>query len=348
VDDEPAIVELLRVVLEADGHQVLVARDGQAAMDGVAECHPDLIILDIGVPKLSGFEVCRRLKSHPETRLIPILVLTGMAVGGRVRAWELGADEFLTKPFEPLEVMARCRSLLDRKELVDALDSAESVVFALVRAIEAKSPFTHGHSGRVARNALLLANSLGLGETETDVIRRGAILHDIGKISTPDAILNKPGPLTLEELEVIRRHPLEGAKIVESLRSARDLIPLIRWHHERMDGKGYPDGLVGGMIPLSVRVLAVADMYDALSSNRPYRLAMSHEQCQDLMEANATAGGLDPELVHVFFGTVTPSASAEALSQSAEKSEIGKARRHSIAKGRAFERHTYAGGSHCL
>lgn len=272
VDGDPAIATLLRKVLEADGHLVVVAADGRIALERVGERRPDLVVLDIDMPEVGGFEVCRRLKTAPDTRLLPVLVLTGTgAAGGRRRAWDLGADEFLTKPFQALEVVARCRSLLRQKDLVDALDSAESVVFALARAIEAKSPFTHGHSGRVSRYARALAERLGLGEPAIDVLRRGAALHDIGKISTPDAVLDKPGRLTPDEFDVVKRHPAEGARIVEPLRSARDLIPLIRWHHERLDGTGYPDSLAGSAIPLPVRVLSVADVYDALASDRPYR-----------------------------------------------------------------------------
>jgi putative two-component system response regulator len=255
---------------------------------------------------VGGFEVCRRLKSDPDTRLLPVLVLTGTgAADARLRAWDLGADEFLTKPFQAVEVAARCRSLLRQKDLVDALDSAESVVFALARAIEAKSPFTHGHSGRVSRYARALAERLGLGEPAIDIRRRGAALHDIGKISTPDAVLDKPGRLTTEEFDVVKRHPAEGARIVEPLRSARDLIPLIRWHHERLDGTGYPDGLAGSAIPLPVRVLSVADVYDALASDRPYRPAMPHGRCREVMAEDAAGGGLEPELVRAFFEAFT-------------------------------------------
>ena len=234
--------------------------------------------------------------------MLPILVLTGTgAADARLRAWDLGADEFLTKPFQNLEVAARCRSLLRQKDLVDALDSAESVVFALARTIEAKSPFTHGHSARVTRHAVSLAKRLGLSETEVDVLRRGAALHDIGKISTPDAILNKPGRLTPEEYGVIKRHPEDGVRIVQPLGSARDVLPLIRWHHERLNGTGYPDGLSGDAIPQLVRILSVCDVYDSLASDRPYRPAMPHGQCREVMEKDAAAGGLDPELVKFHF-----------------------------------------------
>ena len=306
VDDEPAITKLLRLVLEADGHQVVMAADGQAALDRMAAHRPDLVVLDLDMPRLGGLEVLRRLKAAPGTRLLPVLVLTGTgAADARLRAWDLGADEFLTKPFQAQEVAARCRSLLRQKDLVDALDSAESVVVALARAVDAKSPYTAGHSDRVTQYALALAGRLGLGEGDLDRLRRGGPLHDVGKISTPDAILDKPGRLTPEEFVVVKRHPADGARIVEPLRSAQDVIPLIRWHHERTDGKGYPDGLTGEAIPQLVRVLSVADVYDAVASERPYRPAMPHVRCREVMTEDAAGGGLDPDLVRVFFEVVT-------------------------------------------
>jgi putative two-component system response regulator len=209
-----------------------------------------------------------------------------------------------------LDVTARCRSLLRQKDLVEALDSAESVVFALARTLEAKSPYTHGHAGRVTEYALALAGRLGFDEAASDVLRRGAVLHDIGKIRTPDSILDKPGPLTAAEFDVIKRHPVDGARIVEPLRSAREVIPLIRWHHERLDGTGYPDGLVRGAIPPLVRVLSVADVYDALTSARPYRTAMPHDRCREVMAEQADRGGLDLEFVSGFFEAVTMPVSA--------------------------------------
>lgn len=305
VDDEPAITRLLRQVLEADGHFVAVAADGRAALECVARSRPDLIVLDLDMPGIGGFEVCRQLKAAAATRLLPVLVLTGTGVANaRLKAWELGADGFLAKPFQIPELIGRVRSMLRHKALVDTLDSAESVVYALARAIDAKSPYTHGHSGRVTHYALALADHLGLGAADTDILRRGAMLHDIGKISTPDAILDKAGQLTPEEFAVIKRHPADGARIVEPLLSARDLLPLIRWHHERLDGKGYPDGLAGAAIPYLVRILSVADCYDALASDRPYRSAMPREQCIAVMEDGAAGGGLDPELVRSFFEAV--------------------------------------------
>jgi len=303
VDDEPSITNLVRRVLESEQHRVVVANNGLQALELVAGQPPDLIMLDIDMPGLGGLEVCRMLKDSPATRLTPILFLTGTgAADARVRAWNSGADEFLTKPFHTLDLTTRCRSLLRQKSLVDALESAESVMFALTRTLEAKSPYTHGHSDRVTKYALALGAESGLDSEDLEILRRGSFLHDIGKISTPDDILNKPGPLTPGEFDVIKRHPADGVRIVEQLRSARDLLPLIRSHHERLDGNGYPEGLMGENIPSLVRILSVADVYDALTSERPYRPAMPREDCRKIMVRNAEQGGLDPSLVALFFG----------------------------------------------
>ena len=267
VDDDPGVSGLLRYVLEAEGHAVAVAADGEAGLAKAAANPPDLVLLDLDMPGLGGFEVCRRLKTDPATRLVPVVILTGGgSADARLRAWDLGADEFLAKPFHTVEVAARCRSLLRVKSLVDELDSAQAVVFAFARAVDAKCSYTLGHSERVTGYAVRLAERVGLPAAEREILRRGAMLHDVGKISTPDAVLNKPGKLTAEEYDVIKQHPLQGVRIVEPLKSLREALPLIRWHHERLDGRGYPDGLFGGSIPLAVRVLAVADVFDALAS----------------------------------------------------------------------------------
>jgi len=305
VDDNPHIATLLKQVLAAEGYQVMIARDGLEAMTRATEFVPDLILLDLDLPYLAGDEVCRRLKASPATRLIPIVIVTAQSeFQSKLDAWEYGADDFLTKPFHLVEVTARCRSLLRIKRLLEERDSAESVVFALARAVEAKSPYTHGHSERVMVYALALAEAIELPYEDREIMRKGALLHDIGKISIPDAILNKPGSLTPDEFDIIKEHTSAGAHIVEPLQSVRDAIPLIRWHHERLDGKGYPDGLKGDEIPQDVRtlvrILSVADVYDSLASDRPYRPRMPHEACVQLLRENALGGGLDPELVALF------------------------------------------------
>jgi len=301
VDDNPSIALLLKQVLAAEGYAVTIARDGLEAIARVGEVAPDLILLDLDLPYLSGDEVCKRLKASPNTRLIPIIIVTAQSeFQNKLDAWEYGADDFLTKPFHLVEVTTRCRSLLRIKRLVEERDSAESVVFALARTVEAKSPFTHGHSERVRAYALALASALHLLADDHEILSKGALLHDIGKISVPDAILNKSGPLTPEEYNIIKEHTVTGAHIVEPLLSVRDAVPLIRSHHERLDGRGYPDGLEGDAIPLLVRLLSVADVYDSLASDRPYRSRMPHDTCLQTLRETAQGGGLDPELVDLF------------------------------------------------
>ncbi|MCS6849787.1 MAG: response regulator [Gemmataceae bacterium] len=301
VDDNPPNAALLEHVLLAEGHQVAVAADGVEALDFIAEHPPDLILLDLDLPRLDGYEVCRRVKSAPATRLIPIIIITAQnAFEAKMRAWELGADDFITKPFQCLEVIARCRSLLRIKRLVDERDSAEAVVFAFARVVEAKSPYTHGHSERVASYALALAAQFGLPQDQWETLRKGALLHDIGKISVPDAILDKPQPLTPDEFEIMKQHTLQGARMVESLRSVQDAVPMIRWHHERLDGGGYPDGLFAAAIPLMVRILSVADVFDSLASERPYRGPIPHAQCLQILRRDADSGALDADLVKCF------------------------------------------------
>jgi putative two-component system response regulator len=301
VDDNPSVASLLRHALLLEGCEADVASDGLEALDCIAACPPDLILLDLDLPYLSGDEICRRLKNDPVTNLIPIVMVTGQGDSqSKLDAWEYGADDFLTKPLQMVEVMSRCRSLLRIRRLVQERDSAEAVVFALARTVEAKSPYTHGHSERVKHYALRLAEALHVSDHDCEVLRKGALLHDIGKLSVPDAILDKPSILTAEEYEVVKTHAAQGAHIVEPLRSLREVVPLIRWHHERFDGRGYPDGLRGEQIPLLVRILAVADVYDAMSSERPYRPSISHERCLKMLQENAMGGGLDGEVVSTF------------------------------------------------
>jgi putative two-component system response regulator len=301
VDDDCNIRNVLSHFLKADGYEVLTAQDGSEGLTLGTENQPDLILTDVDMPEMDGFEMCRRLKENPSTRFIPIVMVTGRdASEDKMSAWDSGADDFLTKPLHVVEVRARCRSLLRIKDLVGELDSAETVAFAFARAVEAKCRYTWGHSERVTTYALALAHCLEVSEPDREVLRKGAMLHDIGKIYIPDAVLNKPGPLTADEYAIVKEHPAQGTRIVEPLRSVRATIPLIRHHHERMDGSGYPDGLFGGAIPLLARILAVADVYDAISSERPYRPALDHEQSLQILHKDAAKGGLDPELVRIF------------------------------------------------
>ena len=304
VDDDPSVAALLVHGLTAEGFDVSLCTDGAQGLAQARLDLPDLILLDVDLPGMNGDVVCQRLKEETLTQLIPIVLITGGTFGGRLAAWQKGADEFLTKPFHFVEVVARCRSLLRIKRLIEERDSAEAVVFALARAVEAKSPYTHGHSERVTSLCLMMADALGLDARQCDVLRKGALLHDVGKISIPDAILEKPSRLTTQEYDLIKEHPANGAHIVEPLLSVRETIPLIRWHHERPDGKGYPDGVGGADLPLLVRVLSVCDVYDSLASDRPYRDGMAPHRCMQILRDGAAGGGLDGELVEVFVSRV--------------------------------------------
>jgi len=288
----------LKATLTEWGYDVTAVADGEAAWEVLrGEQAPKLAVLDWMMPKLDGLEVCRRLRRTPRHEPTYVIVLTARdGKANTVAALESGADDYVTKPFDRDELAARLR--VGRR--IVGLQTSLTVVYSFARAVDAKSPYTRGHSDRVARYAAALAAKLGLPETDLDLLRRGGSLHDIGKICVPDAILNKPGPLTPAEYEVIKQHPEQGVRVVEPLESVRDAIPLIRWHHERMDGRGYPDGLAGRDIPLLVRVLAVVDVYDALRSDRPYRTGLAIPRCLDMLRENAAGGGLDRELVERF------------------------------------------------
>jgi putative two-component system response regulator len=305
VEDDPRNIQILTSLLGREGYHTHVATDGELALNYLDATLPDLILLDLGLPKMDGFEICERLKSNPATRLIPVVVLTGQSdFGSKLRCIELGADDFISKPFNSTEVLARCKSLLRLKNALDALDNAERVIYAFARAVEAKDPYTEGHTERVTAYALALAEKMGLNELERAALKRSAILHDVGKIGVPDDILRKPGPLTPEEFDRIRQHPIQGVTILEPLQSVRDALPAIRWHHERMDGSGYPDGLTGDQIPVMVRIMTVADVYDALTTLRPYHEALSPEEGARILREGAARGWWDKELVSTFVSIV--------------------------------------------
>jgi putative two-component system response regulator len=302
-DDNPFYLCALGGTLKEWGYEPVTARDGVAAWNVLQEENaPKLAILDWMMPNMDGLEVCRRVRTLQRPEPTYLIILTAKdSKGNIVTALESGADDYVTKPFNRDELKARVRV----GSRIVGLQTSLTAMFAFARAVEAKSPFTHGHADRVTQYALALANAVGLSPAERERLRRGALLHDIGKISIPDAILNKPERLTPEEMEIIKGHPAEGVRLIEGLESLRDVVPLLRWHHERLDGRGYPDGLRGEQIPFQVRILSVADVYDALASKRPYREAMPHDQSVAILREDAASGGLDPQLVECFCLTVT-------------------------------------------
>lgn len=297
-EDDVFYRSMLEHMLKEWGYDLEVADNGITAWEHLRGVHaPKIAILDWMMPGYTGLELCRKVRGlqKPEPTYL-IIVTSKQTKEDKIFGLESGADDFVSKPFDADELRAR----LEVGRRVVGLQTSQAVVYAFARAVDAKSPYTMGHSERVTAHALSLGSRLGLSDIELDRLRRGAILHDIGKISIPDGILNKPGPLTKEEFEIVKRHPLDGVAIIEPLESVQDLLPLIRWHHERMDGNGYPDGLPGSEIPLLVRALSVADVYDALASERPYRKALGYEECIQIIQKSGAEGGLDPELVRVF------------------------------------------------
>jgi putative two-component system response regulator len=302
VDDNPEIMELMRELLDSHGYDVVsVANVAQAEVE-IARLPPDLILSDVIMPGKSGYELCRELKENPGTRLIPIVLITGLSEReDRLQGIECGADDFLHKPIYPEELFARVKSLLKLKEFTDELETAESVLCTLGLSVESRDPYTEGHCERLARNAADLGRYLGLDGESIVALRRGGYLHDLGKIAVPDEILKKGTNLTAEEWKVMKQHPITGENICRPLKSLRLVLPIIRNHHEHSDGSGYPDRLRRGEIPLLARILQVVDVYDALRTARPYKPALSHEQAALTMTNEARGGLWDEALVAKFF-----------------------------------------------
>lgn len=284
VDDEAVNRKLAQELLSSRGYQVAVASDGEEAISKVRTIRPDLILLDVMMPRLDGLQTCRILKQDDETRLIPVVLLTALSsMEDRVAGIEVGADDFLTKPFNKVELLARVRSLIRVKHLNDQLERTENILFALAVAVEAKDPYTEGHLHRLEEYAARISSALALPAHAKRVNEYGALLHDIGKIGIPEAILNKPGKLTPEEFAIIKQHPEIGERICRPLRFGAEISPIVRGHHERWDGGGYPDGLAGDAIPLGARIVAVADAFDAMTTDRPYRKALALERAWKIL-----------------------------------------------------------------
>lgn len=298
-DDNADIRDMLEYMLRAQGYRVVCAEDGSQALDLIGELRIDLVLMDVVMPGRSGFSVCREIKSHAETRLIPVVLITGLVNSeDRVEGIECGADDFIHKPLHRDELLARVRSLLRLKRFTDELESAETVLFTLARSIEAKDPYTIGHCDRLSRYSVALAERLGLSDESRIALRRAGIVHDIGKVAVPEHILLKPGPLNEAERGVIETHPAIGERICAPLKSFRAVLPIIRHHHERQNGTGYPDHLQGSEIPLTARILQTADIYDALTTERPYRGALTSEHAFSIIREECRKGWWDESLVN--------------------------------------------------
>ena len=284
--DAPDSRAIIANMLVAEPCHIVEAAEGGTVLDLVTRKTGDLVLMETYMRDVDGLEVCRRLRKDTDNRLLPIVLISAMDdMASRVAAIDAGADDFLSKPLERNELIARVRSLLKMKTMRDRLEDARQVIFALANAAEAKDLYTVQHTQRGADSASALARSLGLPPEVVDEIRVGGLIHDVGKLAIPDAVLNKPGPLTSAEFELIKTHTVVGAEIVAPLASQRHVVGIVRSHHERFDGAGYPDGLAGEDIPLGARIVSVCDSYDAMVNVRPYRGAVTHAEAVTRLHA---------------------------------------------------------------
>jgi putative two-component system response regulator len=301
VDSQEINRRVMRGMLKQEPYRILEAAQAADALSILERERVDMVVLDLMMPGISGLELCRRIKSNRRTQLLPVLMLTSVqGIESEVAGLASGADEFLNRPLHPTVVRTRIRAMLRNKAAVDSLEEAETILFALAQAIEQRDPYTGGHCERLSHYAVELGNAMGLGRPQLLALHRGGFLHDIGKISIPDAILFKQGRLTEEEWIMMRSHATGGEAICRPMKNLAPVLPIIRNHHERWDGSGYPDGLRGEDIPLLARILQIADIHDALTTARPYKAAFSTREALDVLSAETRRGWRDPELTALF------------------------------------------------
>jgi putative two-component system response regulator len=303
-DDITANVELLTAYLEGNGYEVVPSYNGEEALEKFYIEKPDLVITDVMMPKKTGYEFCNAIKANENTRLVPVVMITALTdLDDKLKGIEAGADDFLQKPFNRLELLTRVRTLIKMKKLNDRLESSESTLVALANTVEAKDPYTEGHTERVGNFSALFGKVLGFDEENQEILRKGGILHDIGKIGIRDDVLKKPGRFTPEEMEEMKKHPLIGEKICRPLKTAAGLLNIIAYHHERIDGKGYPHGLTKSEIPVEAHIVAISDVYDACTTTRPYRVGMSVEKAVEILRMGSNSQW-ETDLVETFIRMV--------------------------------------------
>jgi putative two-component system response regulator len=305
VDDDASAISVIEAYCMAADFDLHYTREPTEAFELAKTQQPDVIISDVMMPGLNGFEVCAQIKADPETALIPILMVTALdSRDDRLKGIEAGCDDFMTKPVDRLIFSARVRSLARIRGLTSDLDDAKTVLSSLALSVEAKDGTTGDHCERLTQIGRLFGKFLHLSEPDIRALESGGVLHDIGKIGIPDAVLLKPGKLTDEEWVIMRTHVTIGYDLLRPLRTMQRVSGIVRHHHERFDGKGYPDGLVGEDIPYLARVFQIFDAFDALTSKRPYKPPFSIEKSLGILDEEKAQGKWDPELIdkfHAFF-----------------------------------------------
>lgn len=300
VDDEMTNRLLLKDILSPLGYNVVEASDGDEALQITEREKPDIILLDVIMPRLNGYEVCRQLKSSPRTKLIPIIILTSLdQLTDKIMAVDLGADDFINKPFNLTELTARVKALVALKHYTDELEYVYDVLKSITMIVERKDAYTHNHCKNVEFYAVSIARELGLSDEDVHVLRLGAAFHDIGKIGISDEILQKPAVLSVQEMEIMKTHTIIGTDLLRPMKTLEKALPLIRHHHERLDGSGYPDRLKGNDISTPIRILSVVDIYEALISIRPYKNGMPHTQAMEILYCEAKKGWWDIDIIRM-------------------------------------------------
>lgn len=305
VDDDLHHRKLERELLDSPAYQVFEVESGMQALQWLQQHEADVVLLDKRMPGIDGDETCRRIRTELGLTLLPVLMVTGSNdIANLTDSLGAGATDFIRKPYHPTELIARVDAAVSHKFLTDQLDSAESLLFSLARMVEAKDGTTGDHCTRLSHTSVVLGRALGLSSEELLALRRGGVLHDIGKLGIPESILLKPGKLTEEEWRLMQQHVHIGACIVGELKSMRLTAPIILHHHERWDGSGYPHGLAGQDIPLLARVFQTVDIYDALTHARPYKPALSRQEVIGIMREEVQRGWRDPEITELFLEIV--------------------------------------------
>ena len=299
VDDDPLKMKMIEAMLVPQKYSIYKANNGDNALSIVNKIDFDLIFLDIMMPVMNGYEVCRRLKNNRDTRRIPVIMITALDDSkSKIQGIEAGADDFVSMPPNMSELVARTQSLIKLKRSNDNLADIEQILFSLANAVEAKDGYTHGHIERVSNLAVNLGGQIGLSSKQLEALRLGGALHDIGKIVIADNILMKPGKLSTDEILVMQTHAERGWEICLPLKkNLGEALEVVRYHHEKLDGSGYPFGLKSEKIPIVAQIMAVVDIYDALITDRPYRKAMALQQAFAILRDMAANGELNSTIV---------------------------------------------------